>query len=340
MKRIIVVFLISCFVLAACGSFDDAAPDSATSAPEKAWEEAWEEDEWAGSTGFNESVEMESDSAVLRATSETGADDSPPASGAGTSITRASTASQIIYWADAEILTEYLDETVDLVNELIDSHEGFIEQSNITGRSYNYWQNNRSSVRRAEFTIRVPGGNYHQMVDELPSLGELLSLDTTATNVSGQYADVTSRLTALRVQEERLLELLEDAANLTEILQLEDRLGEIIQQIEWLTAERNNLGSQIAYSTIHVTIWETEEIIIEDSDSWTASAALSGSLRAMGTFGRGAVIFFAASLPWLIVFAIIALPIVMLIRRRRRQKKDAAANTPNITQIEPDHKEN
>jgi hypothetical protein len=67
------------------------------------------------------------------------------------------------------------------------------------------------------------------------NIGTITLNTITGDDVTDQYFDAQSRLSALRVQETRLLvELLEEAASLEDILDIEDRLSEVRYEIERL----------------------------------------------------------------------------------------------------------
>jgi len=226
----------------------------------------------------------------------------------------------IIHEASATIRTEEFDETIRQIHGLIERHGGFIQHSNLSGAILD-WQG-RPQGRWADFMIRIPVGAYRPTIHALDDLGTVTHLSETATNVSAQYADLTSRLASYRVQEERILAMLERADTLTDMIELEARLGEIIFRIERITAQRNDLGQQVAYSTI--TLWISE--VLEDDEEYipitaTAGAAFLGSLNAMQTFGRGLLIFFVTILPWAVVGAAILAPILLLMQRQQKQRQ-------------------
>ena len=225
------------------------------------------------------------------------------------------TAEQIIHWASARLQTEDFDDTIQQVYDLVERYHGFLQDSRILGPGQ---QRGDHPARRAEFTIRVPAASYQAVLHALDGIGTLDALHTTATNVTTQYADINARLHALRVQEERILALLERADTLADVIALEARLSELIFQIERFTSERQNLRRDVAYSTIELSIREVEEI--ERLPNTTAGAVFAASLRAMQTFGFWLVLFFAAVIPWVLVLGIIAFPLWYFLRRRWKKK--------------------
>ena len=226
-------------------------------------------------------------------------------------------AERIIHRANIGIVVDDFDEGVEQVQELTAEFAGFIESSWITGETDSYFG------RTADFTIRVPVTSYNEMLEMLTDLGEVDYRNTTAVNVSAQYADIVSRLTSLRTQEERVLELVESAENLADLLMLEARLGELIYEIEALTGERNHLDNLISYSTIDVIISEhVEAIRVNDFNSQSLGDVFMTSLRALGTFGGTVLRLFVGLIPWLIPFSIVFLAIRGIWRWRRGKSED------------------
>ena len=250
----------------------------------------------------------------------------PPGGSLGTA---AIPSERIIYRANVDIITSNFDETVTSVHRLTDEYDGFIEH-------HSFWDGSQGDQtnREAMFTIRIPTASYQDTVLRLDELGSVLYVSSTATNVSAQYTDIVSRLNALRTQEERILDLIDLATDISDLLALESELSEVIRQIEFLTTDRNFLDNQIAFSTIHLTVSEvTEEeeiIIVENPDIRLSDAggAFTSSLETMRTFFVWLVISLSALLPWFAVVTIILTPIVIAIRRIIKKKRKL------LTQVE------
>lgn len=308
MKKILLLALLLLFALAACSGLESDYLDyfAVTAAP--AAENAIlveDEADWA----MQRAVTAESDSVA-----------DAPASPAATSAQR------MIYRASAEIRTTVFDDTTAQINQLIGTHNAFIQDSHISGNTERHRNSHTPFGRSASFSIRVPAVSYRDMLDAIAAIEGLDHLNQTATNVTGEYTDIAARLTALRTQEERILALLENAANLSDILELESRLSELTFRIERYTTRRNDLSQQIAYSTIDVWV---EELLEENAASLSGGIGNTflSSLQAMQTAGIGFLHFLAAFSPWLIVFGGIAISVIAIVRatkKRRLSRKERA----------------
>ena len=107
---------------------------------------------------------------------------------------------------------------------------------------------------RAVVAIKVPADRYGEALEQIKSIGRLVSVSQNAQDVTNQYIDLQARLRNLKAEEQRLLELLGKARSVGEVLQVEDRLSRVRSQIEYLEALMKNLQRRIDYATITVTI--------------------------------------------------------------------------------------
>jgi len=308
MKRIKLLFLLFSLVLG-LGACSNDNSDGALMYDSFAFEPEFESDYLFHAVSEEFDVGDEVEEMRLRTPS-------PAASSSADAVSTTIAADRVIHRANIGIVVDDFDEGVVEVQELTVDFAGFIENSHITGES-------RSSFGRiADFTIRVPVESYEDMLEMLADLGDLNFLNTAAVNVSAQYADIVSRLTSLRAQEDRVLELVESAEDLADLLLLEQRLGELIFEIELLTGERNHLDNQISFSTIDVTISEYVDAFVSvDFNSQSLGDVFVTSFRALGEFGGIVIRVFVAFIPWLIPGSVVFL-IIRWIWRRRRGEAD------------------
>ena len=89
-------------------------------------------------------------------------------------------------------------------------YQGFVESSNVYG-STRYNDDGTTTVvdRHASYALRIPADRFEQFMSETSSIGNVLSSNRYAENVTSTYTDYEARLSSLRTQEERLLAMLE-----------------------------------------------------------------------------------------------------------------------------------
>jgi len=85
----------------------------------------------------------------------------------------------------------------------------------------------------ASVTIRVPSKSYQDVLAEVRALGAKVDGETSnASDVTEEYSDLAARIRNLEASETQLLQLLSQAKNVTEILQVQDRINSTRTQIE------------------------------------------------------------------------------------------------------------
>lgn len=167
------------------------------------------------------------------------------------------TAEKIIYSATVNMETLQFDETISSLEAAVQSIGGFIESSNISGDS-SYDSEGKVQIlnRKAFYTVRVPAQKFNEFLTFSGTLGNVTSSNKDADNVTSQYMDFEARLTSLKTEETRLLELLAKATDINALISLESRLSEVRYDIEAIQRNLNNLDSRIAYSSVSFTIRE------------------------------------------------------------------------------------
>ena len=116
-----------------------------------------------------------------------------------------------------------------------------------------------SSEYRLEniITIKVPVDQFDNAVNDLvKDVEEVDERQVKAQDVTSEYVDSKSRLEAKKQVRLRYLELLRQAKNMSEILEVQKEINEIQEEIEMVTGRINYLGHSSAMSTIHFTYYQ------------------------------------------------------------------------------------
>ena len=302
------------FALCACGS-----ADSASSAPSAAYDmvstetaypaEAPEEDYG----GF----------AVAGGTQlETGSGAAPEGS-----------PEKLIYSASATVETTEFDRTIEKLSALVEQYGGFVESSSINGSNYYTQSRGYSSERYASYVIRVPSGKFSALMGSLSTLGNVPYSHTYTENITAQYYDTDARLSAYQTQEARLLEMMEAAETVEDLIAIEEKLTELRYQIESLQSTLKNWDRQVAYSTLDLEVQEVIEYTPESRMSYgqELALALTNGLRRTGEFFKDLLLAIVGALPALVILAVvlaILIPVWKKHRKARRAKKNPHPENP------------
>ncbi|MBS6398010.1 MAG: DUF4349 domain-containing protein [Clostridiales bacterium] len=232
------------------------------------------------------------------------------------------TGRKLIKTVNLELQTKEFDSLIEGLVKKAEEMNGYIEGSSIWGSSYYY-----ESTRSADYTIRVPSDRLDEFVDVVSGLGNVTYKNEDVQDVTLQYVDVESHKKALEIEQERLLELLEQAESLEDLLTIESRLSEVRYELENYGSQLRLLDNQIDYSTVHVTVTEVERITETKERTFfqEISDRFNDSLYVVGRGLRGFVVGFLGSLPILMVWAVVIGAVVLILRKAfggKREKKE------------------
>ena len=249
---------------------------------------------------------------------------------------------KIIYSSDVTVETTQFDETIGMVSSLVEKYGGWIESSSVSGSNYYQKSRGTASTRDASYTLRIPSNRFQELMDGLSTLGNIPYSHIYTENVTSQYYDAQAHLKAYQTQENRLLEMMELAETVEDVITIEDRLTELRYQIESLQSRLNNWDRRVSYSTVSLTVKEVREYTPEEkinpSYGEELVQALKDGLNNAGEFLKNLLVFLVEVLPVLLLLVPIIWLVVWLLKklirkaaagRARRKEKRNAGRTQN-----------
>lgn len=225
-----------------------------------------------------------------------------------------------------EMQTKEFDTLMEGLRTKIQDMGGYIENSAIWGNRYDSY-----GTRSSEYTVRIPADRLDEFIDAASGLGNVTYKSESVEDVTLQYVDVESRQTALETEQERLLDLMEKAENLEDLLTIENRLSEVRYELENFGSQKRLLDNQIDYSTVYLTISEVERIVEVGEKTFFQEIAdrFGNNLYNVGSGLREFVIVVIGGLPVLAVWAAVIAVFVLVIRKlfygKKREKKEKSA---------------
>jgi hypothetical protein len=104
--------------------------------------------------------------------------------------------------------------------------------------------------------LEVPEASFGAVLHDAQVLGKSLNLTTKATDVTGRYVDLQSRITSLQASRQQYLAILAKATSISDILAVQAQLDTLQSQIEQLQGQLAVLTNETTYSTLTVTVHE------------------------------------------------------------------------------------
>lgn len=249
--------------------------------------------------------------------------DSAGATNMSTSISAPVTDRKLIYRATVHAETKEFEQSKQQLDELIEKYKGYVENSSVSGYTYN----GERGTRRLDYTLRIPAESLFAFLEDFEQAARVLSRDTDMDDVTTSYVDTEARLNALRREEERLLDLLDQAANLTEVLELEDRLSTVRYEIESMTAQLKTYDKEIAYSTVTIYLNDVTDYSVRVSFGSRSFDAFTSGWNDFVNITQTLVIGLLHLWPFLLIALVIIVLIVVCSKRAAKKKRAAFQNT-------------
>lgn len=168
-----------------------------------------------------------------------------------------------------------------------------------------------------DMAMSVPVTRYEQVMRQLRTLGDVVNVQQSITDVTTQVVDTAARIKAAQASVDRIQVLFAQAKTLQEVVLLEQELTTRQGNLDALVAQQQALAGQVADATISVRLVPQELVDAQ------ASGTSDGTLweRIVTTFVKvwtGLAIVLVAASPLILI----ALIVVLVVRRTRRRRTD------------------
>lgn len=166
----------------------------------------------------------------------------------------------------------------------------------------------------ADLVVRVPPDSFDDLLETISDLGEELSRSVAAQDVSTTVADVDARVRSLQTSVDRLLALAAQAVSVTDLITIESELAARQSELESLQAQQRALADQVSLATLSIRLTASSEPETEETGFLVG---LGQGWNTLLDAGRGLISFVGRALPWVVLIAVLAVPLWLLVRRRR-----------------------
>lgn len=178
------------------------------------------------------------------------------------SETVSETNEKIIKTVDLEVQTKEYDAYISALTASISANGGYVEKSEADMGGY--YDSNRYST----YVARIPADKLDAFLAAAGENGKIVSKTENQENVTLEYVDLESRISAYKTEKETLTNLLEKAESLENVLSIQERLSEVNYQIESYTSQLRVLENRVSYSTVTLRIREVERVTEAEPTLW------------------------------------------------------------------------
>ncbi|WP_207493675.1 DUF4349 domain-containing protein [Aridibaculum aurantiacum] len=172
-------------------------------------------------------------------------------------------------------------------------------------------QNDNSYKIENILTIKVPVEHFETIMNTLGGDGiKVWERRINTEDVTGEIVDTKARIVAKQQVRDKYYDLLKQAKNMKEILEVQNEINELQESIESATGRVAFLGKQAAYSTIHLTYFQTlsEQLPQDEPNSFFS--------KLVQAFENGAAIVSGFVLLMITIWPIVLLLAVIFFWRR------------------------
>ncbi len=250
----------------------------------------------------------------------------------------------MIYSGEIQLRSAHVDAAVQQAQTLVRSVGGYIDSEQVGDATTMPWNGGaasdsgtpqaiplapppQASGEAAVLSLRVPSASYDAVFTQLSSLGTLLARERSSQDVTEQVVDLDARVTSERASLDRLDALMRQAGSLNDMLTLEQAVTQRESDLNSLESQIASLQGQVAMSTVTVELFQTAaphpSAKPKPSGAWGAAGhALGAGWHGLYLVGRGLLVALTASLPFLLLLALLGYGIFRFTRRGRKAEAD------------------
>lgn len=226
--------------------------------------------------------------------------------------------------------TEDLDVLMEALNGKISGLGGYVEDQD----SYNGSMYSSRRYRSASLTVRIPAQRVDEFTEEMSGIANVVSTNLSREDITLSYVATESRVKALQTEEARLLELMEQAETMADLLEIESRLTDVRYELENRASQLRLYDNQVDYATIYLSIDEVQEYTpVEEPTVWERiSGGFVSSIKGVGNGLLDLLVWVLAKSPYLVILGGVTVGVVVLIKKRKARKAEKKAAKQNPTE--------
>ncbi len=198
---------------------------------------------------------------------------------------------------------------------------GYIESGKTNGNGYS----NEYFSRSASFICRIPTDKTDEFLKLLDSDCRITSRSENSNDVTLNYVDTQSRISALESEKTALEKLLSEAKDTSAILEIRNQLTDVIYKLDSYKSQLRELDNKIDYSTITLDVYEVG-VYSDTNDKSFGDRVKDGLTQTFSTIASDATsvaVFVIVNLPYALIFAAVCLIIVFAVIRTGKRRSKA-----------------
>lgn len=249
-------------------------------------------------------------------------------SGAGVQTTDEEASGETVQAADRKLIrtvdlyteTERYDELLAGLEDQIASLGGYVEYRYQYNGNRNMYvspaEENTFANRSSTLTVRIPSDRLDEFIGRVGEESNIVNKEERVEDVTLKYVDLESHKNALETEQERLMELMDQAETVEDLIAIESRLSEVRYELESMESQIRTLKNQVIYSTVNLNVQEVRRLTpVSDESIWgRIRQGLSDTFYDMKDGLQNGFVGFVVNLPYIVLWLAV-LVILFLIGR-------------------------
>lgn len=239
----------------------------------------------------------------------------------------------VVKTADLSIVVKDVAARVTAIQDMASAMGGFVVSANV----YQTTASDGSQVPQAQIVVRVPQEKLDDALKQIKQdTVDVQSETRSGQDVTDQYVDLQSRLTAKEAADQQLNKILQNATKTQDVLDVYAQIQQVESDIEVLKGQIKYTQQSAALSAITINIIAEETVKPIQVGGWKPQGVARDAIQSLIYFWQGFIDFMLRFvlliLPVLITIAIpfylVFLVLRWIFRKLRRPKAQKSAAAP------------
>lgn len=221
---------------------------------------------------------------------------------------------KIIKNATLSFETKTYDEFMNLLEQCITGIGGYIEsQEAYSGGIYS-----SRNIRNSNIIARIPADNYNRFMNDVCNIGTVTYRSESSSDVTMNYVDTESRIKSLETEYNALLEILDKATLLDDVIMLQSRISEVTYQLESYKSQIRKYDDLISYCTVNIDVsevWRETQNVEVMSFGERIVSGLQDTFYDISEDLTDFSVWLITSLPYIVIWCVVILVMIFVIRR-------------------------
>lgn len=230
------------------------------------------------------------------------------------SVTESAATRQVIITAGYSVEVKDFSAAAEALEKLTAQHSGYTEQAELSDPE--------SAAGSGRYSLRIPAEQLDAFAEGLKAVGRIRSGSKSEEDVTEQYQDIQAQINARTTQRDRLLELVEKAETLEDLLKLEEQLTQVQTELDSLIGRQKLYDNQVRYATVSVRLYAADRLAGGDSYGSELKTAFFDAFNTAFSVVKFLGVALVWLLPVLLVAAVVLAIVLPITRRRRRLRRE------------------